>query len=239
MLSRRLVRGFVSQVATFLGQQITPPGPLRFARATGSRLSGPVNLFRRGYAVFQEGHSWRVLTWVLVRAVIGPLASAVVVLPALLLLAPLWVLADAAGAVPIPIAGKEWLLLGPLGLVAWPVLRRATRALAALHLRLAGWALGPGRAEIAAAGGVGADRQVARGRGAPETRRPRPHPSRHRRVRDGIRAARGAVSHRPGATSIGAAGGPAIDEGGLPWPGGSMSTPSEPAGGKCVAAEHS
>jgi signal transduction histidine kinase len=139
-------------VISLLGQDVPAPEPVRYARSTRAWWSGTVNAVRRSYAVFQDGHSWRVLVWVLVRSVVGPLGFVVVVLPVLLVFAPLAVVADSVSdAVSIDFAGKQWLLLGPVGLVFLPVLRRVTRAVATLHRRLAVWALGPGRGEIAAA----------------------------------------------------------------------------------------
>ena len=111
-------------VISMLGQDVPAPEPLRYARSTGSWWSGLVNVLRRSYAVFQDGHSWRVLVWVLVRVVIGPLGFLLVVLPVLLVLAPLVVLVDAVSdGVSIDFAGKYWLLLGPVGLVVLPALR--------------------------------------------------------------------------------------------------------------------
>ncbi len=139
-------------VISMLGQDVPAPQPLRYARSTGSWWSGLVNVLRRSLAVFQDSHSWRVLVWVLVRLVIGPLGFLLVVLPVLLVLAPAVVLVDSVSdGVSIDVAGKYWLVLGPVGLVMLPALRRATRAVAVLHGRFAVWALGPGRAEIAAA----------------------------------------------------------------------------------------
>lgn len=139
-------------VITVLGAEVPAPEPLRFPRSTGALWSGPVNVLRRSVAVFQDGHSWRVLVWVLIRLVIGPLGFVLVLLPIVLVLAPLPVLADAlSDDVTIGVPGKNWLFLGPVCLVALPVVRGAERALIGLHRRLAVWALGPGPSEMAAA----------------------------------------------------------------------------------------
>ncbi|MEV0238235.1 histidine kinase [Nonomuraea sp. NPDC050786] len=135
-------------LASLLGQEVTAPAPVRYRRSAASRWSGVVNAVRRAFAVFHDGPSWRVLAWILVRSVTGPLGLLLVALPVLLLLAPLAVMVV---GVPIDFAGEHWLLLCPAGLVLLPALRRATWALAAWHGRLAVWALGPGRDEIMAA----------------------------------------------------------------------------------------
>jgi signal transduction histidine kinase len=133
-------------VTSLLGHDVPAPQPLRYARSTGSRWSGVANAARRVVAAFRDGHSWRVLAWVLIRYVLGPLGFVVVagqvVVPILLLLAVLAVVFGGA---------SSWLLLSLAGLVVLPVLPRCTDALADLHRRLATWALGPGRDEIAAA----------------------------------------------------------------------------------------
>ena len=139
-------------VVSLLGQDVPAPEPLRYARSTGSWWSGLASFFRRSSAAFQDGHCWRVLVWILARVVIGPLGFVLVVVPVLLVLAPLVVLVDAVSEDAITdFTWKYWLLLGPLVLVLLPVQRRAIRGLAAVHRRFAVWALGPGRGEIAAA----------------------------------------------------------------------------------------
>ncbi|MFI6323971.1 sensor histidine kinase [Nonomuraea sp. NPDC050556] len=132
-------------LASLLGQDVTAPEPVRYKRSA----SVVVNVVRRCFAVFQDGPSWRVLAWIMVRSVTGPLGFLLVALPALLVLVPLAAMVD---GVPIDFAGERWLLLlCPVGLALFPALRRATWALAAWHGRLAVWALGPGRDEIVAA----------------------------------------------------------------------------------------
>ncbi|MBI1759776.1 MAG: sensor domain-containing protein [Actinobacteria bacterium] len=156
MLLRPIGRFERFLVKSLLGQDVTTPEPLRYERSAGSRISGLVDVSRRGYAVLQDGHSWRVLVWTLGRFVLGPLGLVVVVvyviLPMLLVAAPLAVVVDAVSEdVSIDFAGKSWLLLCPVGLVVLVPLRAAIRGLTTLHRRFAGWALGPGRREIAAA----------------------------------------------------------------------------------------
>ncbi len=127
-------------VRSLLGQEVPAPEPLRFSQG-----SGAINAIRRCFAVFQDGHSWRVMAWVGARVVLGPLGFAIVVLPVALLLAPLALVAGVAST------ARIWLLLAPLGLVLSPLLWRAANAVAGLHRRLAVWALGPDRSQIVAA----------------------------------------------------------------------------------------
>jgi signal transduction histidine kinase len=156
LLLRPIGRVERSLVVSFLGQDVPAPQPLRYERSVGSRFSRVVNGFRRVVASFKDGHSWRVLAWILIRMFIGPLGFVAVVgrfvIPALLVLLPVAVVVDSlSDTIAIGFAGKNWLLLAPLGLVVSPVLRRCTGALVGLHRRLAVWALGPGRDEIEAA----------------------------------------------------------------------------------------
>lgn len=130
---------------SLLGADVPAPAPIRYERSTGSVWSGPVNVVRRTLAAFQDGHSWRVLGWILVRAITGPLGFLLVVLPAALLLAPVLAAFDLAGGL------RYWLRLGPLGLVLLPVMGAAMGGFAELHRRLATRLLGPSRADIAAA----------------------------------------------------------------------------------------
>jgi signal transduction histidine kinase len=156
LLLRPIGRVERSLVVSFLGQHVPAPQPLRYERSVGSRFSRVVNGFRRVVASFKDGHSWRVLAWILIRMVIGPLGFLAVVgrfvIPVLLVLLPVAVVVDTlSDSVAIGLAGRNWLLLAPLGLVVSPVLRRYIAALADLHRRLAVWALGPGRDETGAA----------------------------------------------------------------------------------------
>jgi signal transduction histidine kinase len=139
-------------VTSLLGRAVPAPQPMRYERSTGAWWSRLVTIARRSLAAFQDGHSWRVLVWVLVRVVIGPLGFLLVSLPALLLLAPLVVAVDAVSDdVSIGAAWTYGLLVAPVALVALRPLQRATRALADVHQRLAVWTLGPGREDIVAA----------------------------------------------------------------------------------------
>jgi signal transduction histidine kinase len=151
LLLRPIGRLERSLAGSLLGQPVPAPEPLRVSRAAGVPA-----LLRRVVAAFTDRHSWRVLAWLLVRIVAGPLGFAAVAgrfaLAVVLPLAPVAVLVDTASdAVSVGLAGRYWLLLAPAGLAALPALRRGATALAGLHRRLAVWALGPGRDEIAAA----------------------------------------------------------------------------------------
>src|SRR5262249_30092305 len=111
-------------VVSLLGQPVPAPPPLRYERSPRASL----DLVRRGVAVFKDAHSWRVLAWILLRVVTGPLGFLAVagrfVLPLLLLSVPVAVLVDTvSGTVSIGLAGRYWLLLCPVLLVAVPALR--------------------------------------------------------------------------------------------------------------------
>ncbi|MDI1463758.1 sensor domain-containing protein [Catellatospora sp. KI3] len=143
-------------VRALLAHDVPAPTPVGYRRATAPRWRWPVDRWRWTLAVVRDAHSWRVLAWLLIRLVVGPVGAAIVLLYAaspLLLAAPLVPLADLlSDRFTLDAAWTGWLLLGPVGFApAAPLLREAVRGLARWHRRLADWALGPGRREVEAA----------------------------------------------------------------------------------------
>ncbi|WP_212822477.1 histidine kinase [Catellatospora sp. TT07R-123] len=141
---------------TLLGHDVPAPAPVGFRRSERTRWRWPVDRWRWILAVVRDAHSWRVLAWILLRLVAGPVGATVALaytMSPLLLAAPLLPLADwLSGGFALSTPWTGWLLLGPVAFVLIaPLLRGAVRGLAGWHRRLAGWALGPGRREVEAA----------------------------------------------------------------------------------------
>ncbi len=133
-----------------LGSRIEAPGPVKPRPAADPGQNGWMRAVNWMGARMHDAHAWRVFTWTIFRGVMGPvgfvLAIVALVLPGTVLLAAIvYTLISIDGQ---PSWGSNWLYLAyPLsGLLLVPA-AWLVRGVAAVHVPLARWALGPCESE--------------------------------------------------------------------------------------------
>ena len=141
-----------TQVKWLLHRDVPAPIPLRLRPLSGMKRSDWEALRVWKNELAHDSHSWRVLGWIMIRLVSGPVGFALAVaylsvsvslLAAPFLAIPSW--DQEAGDYP----WDQWFLLGPVAfLVVAPMLAWSVRGLANLHRHLAVMLLGPCGDEI-------------------------------------------------------------------------------------------
>ncbi len=140
------------QVRMFLRRDVPPPLPLRFSPVSDAQRPDWATMRRWSHDVVHDRHSWRVLGWVILRMVTGPIGFALVIVyvtVSISLLAAPFLAIPSWGQAPGDYAWDQWFLLGPVAFViVAPILAWSVRGTANLHRHIAGSWLGPCGGEI-------------------------------------------------------------------------------------------
>lgn len=141
-----------AQIGWLLRRDVPAPLPLRRSPLADSRRPDWVTVRAWSHDLVHDAHSWRVLGWVMLRLVTGPvgfaLAIAYLSASASLLVAPFLAI-PSWGQAPGDYPWDQWFLLGPVAfLVVAPMLAWSVRWTADLHRHIALTWLGPCGVEV-------------------------------------------------------------------------------------------
>ncbi|WP_159449379.1 sensor histidine kinase [Demequina sp. NBRC 110051] len=149
-----------------LDAEVGEPGPRGYRLHEPGEPMTMAGAGRWGHALLHDTNGWRILAWIMMRSVLGPvgfaLAVAAIVVPVSLVAAWLIAVGYAVGIVPGPGADEPtavaivdtvvfWTLVGtPVVAFAVPMFSWISHHYSCLHQPLARWALGPCAAETVA-----------------------------------------------------------------------------------------